>query len=449
MYSLRLGLESLRQHARRNMIAGAAIAVGLLATLSIIGFAERTNAYLAAIAMYVEKPGHVAIIKKDGLRRRLVEPKKYSLSSKEWNDLNRYLEKDPAVDFAAPYLFGFGLVGNGCKSQPFIVTGFDITKQKAVTEYPELKRIIPEFRSLTRGEALWSSSQKSPITLSGGLAKRLNKSAELPAKAFTEVIDLKECDSNELKAKLASDRNVQMLTQDFDNRLNAVDGEFVGEFSTGVEITEKSAMQMPLALLQDLLRTDKISYLGVFLKDRRQAHAYAKSIVRSMADRGVFIDAYTWDAELWNQNYFAGAAVLVVTELFVGVVVAIVVFLSIMNTLTIGLAEARREIGMLRAVGYNPTQISYIFTVEAFAMGIIAVIVGSILSMGLFHVISKLEIPMHFAGFSQDSTFQILPPFWSYFAASAFLLLLVAGTSMVLSRRYASQPILDLLNRGG
>ncbi|MBC7659553.1 MAG: FtsX-like permease family protein [Chitinophagaceae bacterium] len=449
MYSFLLGLESLRQHARRNVLAGAAIAVGLLAMMSIIGYVNRTNSYLAAIAIYIQQPGHVAIIKKDSLRRRMIEPKLYSLSAPEWTALDAYLSQDTKVAFISPYLFGFGLVGDGCKSFPFTVTGFDLKKQAAVIAHPELKAIIPEYKSLTGGENLWDSHEKAPIALSGGLAKKMNKSANTDGLAYPGTFESTECDKPAVKAKLAFDRNIQLLTQDFDNRLNAVDGDFVGEFSTGVDFTEKSSMQMPIHLLQELLRTDKISYIGVFLKNRLEAHDYAQSIVKIMADKGIQIDAYPWDAEAWNQNYFASAGVMVVTELFVGLIVALVVLLSIVNTLTIGLAEARREIGMLRAVGYNPNQIASIFAVESFATAVLAVGIGSLLAFILFEFIAQLKIAMHFPGFSQESTFQIDPPSWTYAFVSVLLVLLVVGTSAVLARRYASQPILNLLDRGG
>lgn len=448
-YSWRLGLESLKQHARRNSIAGCAIAVGLLAMLSVIGYVTRSNSYLAAASMYVQQPGHLAIVKKNGLRLRLVEPKRYSLSPHEQAALKSFLTNEPNVDFSSPYLFASGLIGNGCKSFAFNARGFEPRHEQAVRNHAELKTVIPEYKALNRGEDLWATKLEAPLVLSGGLAKKLGKSASAPAGAATSILKSEDCDRPESAGKMALDRNVQLITQDNDNRLNAVDGNLSGEFSTGIELTENNSLQMPLSLMQSLLRTDRISYLGVFLKDRTRVDELIPRIVKNMADQGIEIEAYSWNDERWNPGYFASSGVMVVTEIFVGIVVAFVVLLSIMNTLTIGLAEARREIGMLRAVGFKPSQISSIFAVESFLTALIAVILGSLFCVGIFSAISMAHIALMYPGFSQASTFQITPPAWSYIASSLFLCVLVVGTSLTLARRYASQPILELLDRGG
>ncbi|RYZ58450.1 MAG: FtsX-like permease family protein [Proteobacteria bacterium] len=447
-FSWLLGFRSVRQHAKRNLIAGGAIAIGLTAALFTFGYSTRINSYMGTAAMYLQQPGHVAIIKKGGLRYRLIEPDKFSLDEKDLKAIEAFALANPSIEIVAPYLFGAGLIGSGCKSFPFRAHAYSLTQEKRVKNHPELKEVIPEYKSTTAGVPLWESNLSSPIGLSRGLAKRLGKTAQGVARTSSEIFSAADCDRPDVQAKLAHDPNLQLLTQDFDNRLNAVDSNMANEFSTGMVLTENGSLQMDILQLQDLLRTSKVSYVGLFLKDRGESAAMAQNITSSLQEKGLDVEAYAWDDERWNPNYFASFNVMVVTEIFISIVVAAVVLLSILNTVNIGLVEARQEIGTLRALGYKPSQVAWIFAIESFCVATLAVVVGSIFSVLFFAWIKSLGLPLRFPGASQSSTFQVTPPLWSYGASAVFLCLMVVVTSLIIARRYASQPTLTLLDRG-
>lgn len=419
-----LGLRGVWQHGRRNLIAGIAIAIGLIAILSLIGYSKRINDYQSVQAMYLQQPGHVAIVKKDGLRKRLTDPRRYSLRAHEVTRITRALEKKANFAFVSPYLTGFGLIGSGGKSFPFKALAMPPETDQRIKNHPELKAIISDYVPFTRGVAPLVSGVASPIGITVGLAKRLG-----------------------LKVG-SGDMNVQLLTQDLDGRLNAVDGDLVNEYSTGVSFTDNSGVTMGLDLLQELLRTDRVSYLGVFLKDREDAKEFAQAIKVEMIQQKLDIDAFAWDDKLWNFNFYAGRNILVVMSIFAAVVIFIVVILSIVNTLNIGLVEARREIGMLRALGFTPSQIAKIFAIEAKAVAWIAVILGSLGALGLFRAIEAMQIPFQFPGASQLTVVLVTPPTWAYFTAALGLVILVVLTNFLIAKRYASRDTLTLLDRG-
>lgn len=448
-YCLRLGWHRLWQHGRRNIIAGVAIAMSFFSIMGTIGYATRTNIYQAVSAMYVQQPGHVAIVKKDGLRKRIVDPQNYSLSASDISQITSFTQGNPEIDFVSPYLFSSGLVGSGCKSFPFIVRGFDVSQEQKVLSHPELRSVIPEYKAISKGVNLWDSQLTAPLVLSLGLAMKLGKSADSPVADASFLFTAEDCNAPGIKEKLRKDRSVQLLAQDFENRLNAVEAEVSGEFSTGLANSEDHMMRAPLSLLQDLLRTDKVSYLAVFLKDRAKAKTMAQTIPVKMREQGVNVEAYAWDDEAWNPNYVAGANVMLVSEAFVSFVVGMVVLLSILNTLTISLAESRVEIGTLRAIGYKPKEIANIFGVESFLTACFGALFGALISAGMFRMIEILKIPMQFPGFSQSTFFIVTPPSWSYLVVGASLCTMVTGTSLILSRRYARLSILKLLDKGG
>ena len=447
-FSWLLGIRSVGQHSKRNLIAGSAIAVGLIASLFMIGYCAHVSSYLGTAAIYIQQPGHIAVLKKGGLRYRLIEPKKYSLSALEVAAVERIASQNPEISIVSPYLFGAGLVGNGCKSFPFRATGFSPAKEQRVKDSPDLKSIIPEYRTISEGMPLWNSKLTSPVGLSGGLARRLGKSSAGEAVSTDRVFSAADCDIPGIQAQLAKDPNVQLLTQTYDQRLNAIDSNIANEFSTGVALTENNSMQMDIIQLQELLQTSDVSYLGIFLKDPSKTDLIAKRIVSDMKAQGLEVDAFTWDDEEWNPNFIASRNVLLVTQTFISIVVAAVVLLSILNTVNIGLVESRAEIGTLKALGYKPRQIAWIFAIESLCVAVVSLIAGSLLGAGLFHWIKTLQIPLKYPGLSQTSTFQIDPPLWTYFAASALLCSLIVMTCLFIAKRFAQQPTLTLLDRG-
>jgi putative ABC transport system permease protein len=88
-------------------------------------------------------------------------------------------------------------------------------------------------------------------------------------------------------------------------------------------------------------------------------------------------------------------------QLFVAVLVAI---LGIVNTLTVSIADRRRDLGVLRAVGGLRNQIRHTIWMEAAAIGAIGLILG--VGLGAVNLYYQLQIVRQsFAGLTLDYTF--------------------------------------------
>jgi len=89
------------------------------------------------------------------------------------------------------------------------------------------------------------------------------------------------------------------------------------------------------------------------------------------------------------------------SQLFVAVLVAI---LGIINTLTVSIADRRRELGVLRAVGGLRNQIRHTIWMEAATIGAIGLILG--VALGAVNLYYQLQIVRQsFAGTVLDYTF--------------------------------------------
>ncbi len=104
-------------------------------------------------------------------------------------------------------------------------------------------------------------------------------------------------------------------------------------------------------------------------------------------------------------------------QLFVAVLVAI---LGIVNTLTVSITDRRRELGVLRAVGALRNQIRHTIWMEAFAIGIIGLMLG--IAAGAVNLYYMLTVSRRsFAGIALDYMFP--------FAIVALLLPVILGAA--------------------
>jgi putative ABC transport system permease protein len=72
------------------------------------------------------------------------------------------------------------------------------------------------------------------------------------------------------------------------------------------------------------------------------------------------------------------------------IVAVIVAALGIVNTLTMGVVERIREIGLLRAIGMSRRQVMRMVIVEAAILGVVGVVIGSVAGLGAGAVLLQL-----------------------------------------------------------
>lgn len=420
-YAWRLGTRSVVQNIRRNLTMAAAITFGYVALVLVSGYSVRVTNYLSTSTIFLQESGHVSVFKADGRRKRFVRPKSYSLSATDAEALNAYLKSAAEVEFSAPYLVGMGLTGDGEASVPFLGRGFDPRVQERIRNHPQMRTVMPEQKAIESGDPIWKDAgRKEQVSLGRGLRK-----------------------------KLGDVSSVQLLTLDFDKRLAVTEAEVTGIYSTGLSVTEDLALQAPLPLLQELWNTDGVSYLAVFLKDGADPRSFAEQLKNDMQKEAVAVDAFAWDDARLNPEYTDAIAVLNVTVGFVALIVLFVVMLSILNTLNIGLAESRREIGTLLAIGYKARQVAFIYTVEAFLILLASLLVGAGCAYALQSGIIMLQLPFQLPGFSNASTFQLTPTLYEYVLCAGGISFLVLLATFFAARRYAGHEVLTLLDPGG
>ena len=298
------------------------------------------------------------------------------------NDLINEIKKDNDVDYVLPRIEFGGLISNGERSVPF--KGFGIEAEKEMTLWAGLKAINPKLKV---DEQLLPLKNKQGIILGKTIA-------------------------NSLHAKVGDMMMIYSTT--VDGAINATDAELLGIMSTGVSETDKYYLLTNINVAQKLINTEKISLLSVMFKNRNHFANKLQMLQANLAKNNA-----TKNLKLipWNEQaafYISIRDIFNIIFIFMGTIILVIVLLSCWNIMNMTTMERIREIGTLKAIGLSTKNISSIFTLEAFLLGIIGVAIGMIVQLIISRIVNAMHIIMPpVPGMSRPYTLQV-------YAATAF-----------------------------
>lgn len=442
-----LALRGLRRNRRRTLATGLAIALGFGGLLLLTGYLVRVDRYLRTVAIFVQHTGHLSVYEQDGLELHHVDPIAHSLDPQQQARLVEALADEPGVERVVPYLLGTGLIGNGCKSVPFLARGVDPALERWVREHPTVRAVAPELSRPLQGQALAEADAlPSPVVLSQGLARALGKTrvhqqiADDEPPAFIE-----DCEADDVLERLAADANVQLAANTDDGSFYALDGEVVGHDSTGRTETENNSVLLPLSTLQELYDTERITYLAVFLDDPSDVARRAAQLQARLREQGLPVSVYAYDDGAVSPYYVGAAGFLRVMAGFIAIVVFAVVSLSILNTMTLGIIERTRELATLRAIGFTRRQALGLFVREGVLLTAPALAIGALAALGIAALVATQDIRTTPPGVPGSMQLLITPTPALALALALVILLLATIATVVATRSRTRRTIVNLL----
>lgn len=161
---------------------------------------------------------------------------------------------------------------------------------------------------------------------------------------------------------------------------------------------QQGALFLDRALFVDRWRDDSVDLFRVFLDPGASAERVKHTILTTFAgNRRLFVlsnaevrEYVTSLTDRWFSMSWA--------QLAIAILVAV---LGIVNSLTVSVADRRRELGILRALGGFPNQVRWAIWMEAFTVGLVSVVLG--LTLGAVVLYLQLELSTrNFPGFRFD-----------------------------------------------
>ena len=444
---LTMALRNLSRNKRRNFATGAAIAAGFAALIALGGFVNRMENYLRVYTIYATRVGHINIYKEHGFERFSTKPKLYSLDEHELRTIQDIVSTMDNVEMHGAQIVGMGIIGNGCRTVPFIANGIDPSIDLLLRNHDQMRKWMPKLRDFDKGRGLWNYDEsQGAIALSNGLARLLGKTRvfdELPKDQKSVVVV--DCSAPDAKEKISADTNVQLVAGGWSGMMAALDGEVVANFASAVTETNNSAILTSLKLLQKLYDTQNATFYSLWLKNPKELSANMATLKGKLAAAGLKAELYPWMDESVAPFYTGTMQFIYVMVGFISFVLAAVVILSIFNSATMTIIERSQEIGMMRSLGFTRRQIRQLFVAEmVFLSGISVVCGGIVAAVGVF-IVNSLGVPYKAPGIAGHMTLQLTPNFTIVSTSAALTLGLAILTTLIAVWSVAKTNIATLL----
>ena len=391
-------LNTLRNR-RRSLVTLSIAALGTAAILLAGGFALYT--YQGLEQSSARTTGHLIVGNPEQFTKDEDVPLQHGLDNVA--ALRQQLLADPAVRHVLPRVEFSGLISNGDKSTVMVAAGIDPDSEFAVKG---------PFLQMTAGDVLAGKS--------------------------TAMVMLGESLARSLKAKPGT--SLTLLASTTEGALNAMDVTVKGVFSTGIPDIDKRLVYTDIETAQKLLVTQRVSTLGVFLRNMddvapaqaRIAAAQPKLTVQTWLDQATF---YKSVKALYNRIFGA-----------LGLIIGVIVVFVVTNAMAMAIIERTREIGTLRALGTLPGQLVRSLALEGLLLGGIGAAAGTLVALGVAGALLAFPVQMPPPpGRSTGYPLQIVMDPAMYAMTLVAMVALSMLASAWVARRTVKKPVVDAL----
>jgi len=349
LQDLQLSFRNVVRQSRRSAMAIVAVTCGVVILLLAGGFIE-SNLRDGRELTIGSRLGHIQIARPGYFEMGQSEPFAYLLPQD--SEDRKAIEQFPGVKITGARLSFGGLVSHGESTISFIGEAVEPDKEDALS--PTL--FIPKGKGL-------SLTEPKGIIMGLGLAANLG-------------VDVGD--------------TVVLMANTRAGGINAVECRVLGLFSTVSKAYDDSALRLPISTARELLRVSG-SHVWVVLLEKTED---TQSVLASLYSRfsGKSLEFVPWSdlADFYNKT-----AVLLRKQVgVIETVIAIIILLSIANTLMMNVVERTGEIGTVMAMGVTRAKIMRLFVLEGLLLGVGGCMVGLVLGIIAAYFISIIGIPM-------------------------------------------------------
>jgi len=326
-----------------------AIVFGISALILASGFIEWVLDYGRESTIHSQL-GHIRVHKPGYLDAGQADPWDYLLALDARQTAQ--LESIERLRLIAPRLSFNGLASHGEATVSFIGEGVDVERER------ELSRSL----RIVAGEGL-SPAEPKGIILGQGLAANLG---------------------------VAPGDSVVLLVNTAAGGISAVEASVRGLFATITKEFDDSALRVPIALSRQLVRVSGSHSLALLIDRTANTDAVVaelRAVFRGQALEFVpwheLSDFYTKTAELFGRQVNT-----------VRLIIAVIIVLSISNSLIMSVMERTGEIGAMMAIGTSRAGILRLFVCEGALLGLFGGLAGLVFGWLAAIVISAIGIPL-------------------------------------------------------
>jgi putative ABC transport system permease protein len=341
-YLLRMALRNIWRNTRRSILAMTSVGLAVLLCVFLQGF---IGGYVASVVKNYTKneTGHIRITSTQFLERGEFLPVDTLVPDPAAVEAKIAAEgsiREKIAVFTERFRFGVLLENQGNNASAIALAGDPRVEAGLLA----LQRCVREG-----GRYIGGPGQ---TILGAGLARQLKLSVGDALKVVTE----------------ASDGSLQMKKF-----------RIVGLFQTGVTAMDDSVFQIPLEDAKSLLRTGGgAQSILIMLKDYRDSGAVAARLRELLADPALAVLPWTAIGDYPRLIQFQERAFnyLLLVVLFLGAFI-------VTNIMMMVVLERRREIGIIKSLGFSNAEVLALFSWEGIILGLWGSLAGAALGLGV------------------------------------------------------------------
>ena len=187
--------------------------------------------------------------------------------------------------------------------------------------------------------------------------------------------------------------NLTILTNTVAGVINAADIKVVGVAQTGTKEYDSVFVKLPIKFVRRMLNTNSAEKIMILLDKTEDVPTVAPLIRKIIEDKNLDLEYQTWDklADFYHKVVNLYEGIFDVMKVIIG----IIVFFSIANTMSMSIFERTKEIGTLRAIGTTRWGITKLFLMEGVLIGILGGILGvlfGVLAAKVINLTGGIEI---------------------------------------------------------
>ena len=345
----KIAARNLVRSRRRSGLAVAATAFGVAALIISGGFIQWMQWAMREGTIQTSL-GHLQVAKQGYFDNGLADPFRYVVPTD--TPSLRSLAAIPHVKAIAPRLSFSGLASHRDATLSFIGEGVDPANEA-------------KFRNsvvIRRGNSL-QIDDPSSVIVGQGLAANLG---------------------------VAVGDKIVLLVNTRSGGINAAELSVRGIFSTVSKAYDDSALRIPLKTAEKLLRVNGAHRWVILLDSTEQTDSTLAIVRQRIAGSG--LEAVPWYA---LADFYKKSSALLSQQMSVmRAIVAAIVVVSILNTLTMNVLERTAEIGTLMALGGRQRQVLRRFLIEGIVIGLAGCGLGVAIGITVAWILSAVGIPM-------------------------------------------------------
>ncbi len=349
-YDFLIASRNILRHKRRSIIATSAVAFGITALILASGFIEWIFMDFRETTIKSQL-GHLQIVRPGYHNTGKSDPYAFLLPDAipELKSTNDQLKQIKTI---VPRISFSGLISHGETTLSFIGDGVDFKEQET----------FGNALQISEGKDL-SINRPLSIIVGKGLALNLG---------------------------IGIGDQVVLLSNTASGGINAIEVTVSGLYTTVTKSYDDNSLRIPINTARQLLRTQGSHSWVVLLHDTAQTNNVLKKLHNKLPPNQFEIVPWNTLADFYNKT------VVLFTKQVQGikVIIALIILLSISNTMTMSVMERIGEIGTAMALGVKRIGIIRMFLSEGIMIGCLGGLIGLIVGIFAAKIISSIGIPM-------------------------------------------------------